>query len=552
MPGVSEMSTELRLSPGAPAAPVPPRRGPREAAVKRGRRRLSVVWLVPLVAGAIAIWLGVVTLREQGPTVTIAFKTAEGLEAGKTKVRYKDIDVGTVQDLRLSDDLKEVVAVAELRKQVEPFVTEGTRWWVVRPRVGASGVSGLGTLISGAYIGLAPGQGKRAHSFTGLEEPPPMTSDVPGRLFSLHADGLGSVDQGSPVYYRGLRVGQVLGRTLDDDRRGFTFEVFVDAPHDRLVRDTSRFWNASGIDVSVSSGGVEVATESLQSILAGGVAFDTPGVEAPGEEAAADHASPLHESRRKVDEPVYTEKVPFLVRFEGSVGGLHAGSPVQFDGIPVGVVTDVRLEWDTAIHKLDIPVTLDLEPQRIAIRGGAAPREPYAGMRNLVGQGLRAQLESGNLLTGELVVELAFHPEAPPAELRTDTGSYPEIPSVPADLESIKRSVNDVLDKLAALPIDRLVGRLDQTVQGVNGLTTQMPALTDSLRRTADAATTTLTTANGTLRSVDAMTGSNSQLRLGAHGLIAEPPGTARSFRALADYLERHPESLVRGKQGGP
>src|SRR3954452_16128206 len=183
------MSTELRLS---PAAPVPPRRGPPEAEVGRGRRRLSVVWLVPLVAAAIAAWLAVTTLREKGPTVSVAVKTAEGLEAGKTKVRYKDIEVGTVGDVRLSDDLKGVVAVAELRKQVEPFMTEGTRWWVVRPRVGASGVSGLGTLISGAYIGLDPGQGERTLSFTGLEEPPPMTSDVPGRRFALHADGLGS------------------------------------------------------------------------------------------------------------------------------------------------------------------------------------------------------------------------------------------------------------------------------------------------------------------------------------------------------------------------
>src|SRR5689334_3590074 len=547
------MSTELRLSPAAPAAPVPPRRGPPEAEVGRGRRRLSVVWLVPLVAAAIAIWLAVTTLREKGPTVSVAFKTAEGLEAGKTKVRYKDIEVGTVEDVRLSDDLKGIVAVAELRKEVEPFMTEGTRWWVVRPRVGVSGVSGLGTLISGAYIGLDPGQGKHTLSFTGLEEPPPLTSDTPGRRFILRADGLGSVDQGSPVYYRGLQVGQVLSSRLDEDRRGFTFEIFVEQPHEQLVRDSSRFWNASGIDVSVGTSGVTVSTESLQTIIAGGVAFDTPGIEGPGEEAAADHAFRLYESKRKVDEPVYTEKVPYLVRFEGSVGGLRAGSQVQFNGIPVGAVTGVQLEYDPATHKLGIPVTLDLEPQRIAIRGGTeAPRQPYAAMRNLVAQGLRAQLESGNLLTGDLVVELGFHPEAPPAELKTDAGSVAEIPSVPADLESIKRSVNQVLDKVAALPIDKLVGRLDQTVQGINGLTTQMPALTDSLRRTADAATTTLTTANGTLRSVDDLTGRNSQLRLGAQNLIAELTTTARSFRGLADELERHPESLVRGKRGGP
>jgi paraquat-inducible protein B len=243
--------------------------------------------------------------------------------------------------------------------------------------------------------------------------------------------------------------------------------------------------------------------------------------------------------------------VPYLVRFEGSVGGLHAGSPVQFNGIPVGTVTDVRLEYDAASRKLDIPVALTIEPQRIAIRGGTGgPWVPYVTMRTLVAQGLRAQLESGNLLTGELVVELAFHPDAPPAGLGTDTGPVPEIPSVPADLESIKRSVNQVLDKVAALPIDQLVAELGQTVEGVNGLTARVPPLADSLRRTADAAATTLATANGTLRMVGEAAGSGSQLRLGTNELIAEMTRTARSMRGLADYLERHPESLLRGKRG--
>src|SRR5687768_6916818 len=230
------------------AAPaVEPRSTP--DAVVRKRRRFSVIWLVPLVAGAVAVWLAVVTLREKGPVVTIAFATAEGLEAGKTKVRYKDVEVGVVGEVRLSDDLKDIVAVADMSKQVAPFMTSGARFWVVRPRVGASGVSGLGTLLSGAYIELDPGlEGAPAASFRGLDEPPPIASDVPGRRFLLHADSLGSADRGSPVHYRGLPVGQVLGHTLDDNRRTVTLEIFVDAPHDALVRDASRFWNASGID----------------------------------------------------------------------------------------------------------------------------------------------------------------------------------------------------------------------------------------------------------------------------------------------------------------
>src|SRR5215207_8386128 len=429
------------------------------AAVRTGRR-FSVIWLVPLVAGAVAAWLAVVALREKGPTVTIAFKTAEGLEAGKTKVRYKDVEVGTIQEVRLSDDLKGIAAVAELSKQVEPFMTQGTRFWVVRPRVGASGVSGLGTLLSGAYIGFDPGQGERASRFTGLEEPPPIAFDVPGKRFLLHADSLGSADRGSPVYYHGLRVGQVLGYALDNDRRTFTLEIFVDAPHDALVRDTSRFWNASGFDISVGTGGIEVASESLQTIIAGGVAFDTPDVEGPSEPSAAGHGFRLFESRRKVDEPVYTRKVPYLVRFTGSARGLRAGAPVEFAGIQVGSVTDVRLEYDPATRSLGVPVTFEIEPERVRVLGERPEWVPYTIMGNLVQQGLRAQLKSGNLLTGEVVVDLGFHPEAAPAELRMDARPYPEIPSVPAALEAITNSLNQVMGKIAAAPIDELVADL--------------------------------------------------------------------------------------------
>ena len=531
--------------------PVAEPRATPNAAVKTGRR-FSVIWLVPLVAGAVAAWLAVVALREKGPTVIIAFKTAEGLEAGKTKVRYKDVEVGTIQEVRLSDDLKGIAAVAELSKQVEPFMAKGTRFWVVRPRIGASGVSGLGTLLSGAYIGFDPGQGERTSTFTGLEEPPPIAFDVPGKRFLLHADSLGSADRGSPVYYHGLRVGQVLGYALDDDRRTFTLEIFVDAPHDTLVRDTSRFWNASGFDISVGAGGIEVASESLQTIIAGGVAFDTPDVEGPGESSATGHEFRLFESRRKVDEPVYTQRVPYSVRFTGSVKGLHTGSPVEFSGLQVGTVTDVRLEYDGAQKSIGIPVTLEIEPQRIAWKG-ERPSQPYLGMKALVTQGLRAQLKSGNLLTGELIVDLGFHPEATPAELRMDTGDHPEIPAVPAELEAITRSVNQILSKIADAEIPELVTDLRHAVQGLDSLVSspEIMGTLKALSQTANAATVTLGNANVALKSVDSLAGTNSQLRRDTSVLMGELTGAARSISTLADYLERHPEALIRGKRGG-
>jgi paraquat-inducible protein B len=316
------------------------------------------------------------------------------------------------------------------------------------------------------------------------------------------------------------------------------------------VRDASRFWNASGIDVSVGAGGVELSTESLQSIVAGGIAFDTPGIEGPGEEAAAGHRFPLHASRRKVDEPVFTQKVPYLTRFEGSVRGLGAGARVEFAGIQVGRVTDVRLEYDTVVKSMTIPVAFEIEPDRVAMKGERSD-QPYAAMRGLVAQGLRAQLKSGNLLTGELVVDLGFHPEAPPGELRTEAGSRPEIPSVPADLEAITRSVSQVLSKIAAVPIDGLVGDLRRAVQGVDRLGGELTPLVASLGRTADAATRTLGRADIALGSVDNLAGKDSQLRRDTSRLMAELTAAARSVRTLTDYLERNPQALLRGRQGG-
>ena len=373
------------------------------------------------------------------------FDNAEGLEAGKTQVKYRNVEVGLVDQVRLSDDLSHIVVTADLDKSMAAHMKEGTQFWIVRPRVGFGGVSGLGTLLSGAYVEFDPGEGQPAHDFVGLAEPPPITSQVPGTQFVLRTDRLGSIGRGAPVYYRSIPVGQVLGYELAEDKKGLIVKVFVDAPNDQLVRPSSRFWNASGVNVSVGADGVDVAMELLEALLAGGIAFDTPDIDQPGEPAAADTTFPLFASLRAVTEAGYTEKIPYLVHFDGSVRGLRAGAPVEFRGIRVGTVTDVRLEIDPKQDSVRIPVTLEIEPQRIGIERGPGD-ERYVVMAALVERGLRAQLKSGNLLTGELLVDLDFHPDSPPAKLDR-SGTYPEIPSVPAGLEALEASVTDRLDQ---------------------------------------------------------------------------------------------------------
>ena len=534
----------------------------------RTSRGISIVWLVPLVAAVIGIWLAYTTLQERGPTITITFDDAEGLEAGKTKIKFKDVEVGTVESVRISEDLKHIVVTAEMVKDAEAYLTEGTRFWVVSPRLGAGGVSGLGTLLSGVYIGVDPKPGAAATSFVGLTEPPLITSDTPGRQYMLRATTRGSIARGSSVYFRGIEVGQVLDYALADDNQSLDIQVFVQAPHDQLVRNDSRFWNASGFRVAMSASGVQVETESVQALLAGGIAFDTPMSASASEPSPEGTVFPLYDSYETVTQSGFTTKVPYVVQFDESVRGLSPGAPVEFRGMRVGTVSDVGLQIDVATESVRIPVTIEIEPQRIKFTGVDGAKDnpfegsPYVLMEKLVERGLRAQLQSGNLLTGQLLVDLGFHPTAAPAKLIRN-GTYPEIPTVPSEIDALTTSVSGVLTELAALPLADLVQDLRTTVQGVNQLmtspqTTQtLEALTmtatelQALVRTVDQQMGPLMVqALGTLASAEAIVGSDSQTRYDLNSMLKELAGAARSIRVFADYLERHPEALLRGKSG--
>jgi paraquat-inducible protein B len=519
-----------------------------EAIVETGRR-FPIIWLVPLVALAAAVWLAIVTIREQGPAISVRFENAEGLEAGKTKVKYKNVDIGVVESVRLLPDLSGIVMRAAMARDAAPHLRENTRFWVVKPRLSAGGVSGLGTLVSGAYVEMDPGPGDPQRSFIGLETPPVVRANVAGSEYILTADRLGSLTPGSPVSYRGLVAGEVLGYELAGDKRTVDIYVFVREPYDRLVRNDTRFWNASGIDLAIGAEGVNVMTDSLQAILTGGIAFDTPRVAMDRPQAAAGMVFPLYKSQASISEAMYTEKVPYLMHFDGSVRGLAAGAPVEFRGLKVGTVEDVSLVFDPDPVTVRVPVIAQLEPQRIAVMGQAEPMPPYEVMGKLVARGLRAQLKPGNLITGQLVVALDFYPDGPPAELKRG-GRYPELPTVPSDLETITRSLTDLFAKIGELPLETLVADARSAVQAMEKLMTSsdFQRSATSLRQAADAAKAALVQGEATLAAVEGMVGENSALRYNLAATLSDMRDAARSLRVFTDYLDRHPEALLRGK----
>jgi len=530
-----------------------------EASIER-HRHLPIVWLIPIVAALVAAWLAYRTYSETGPTITITFETARGLEEGKTPVKFRDVTMGVVKKVGLSDDLSHVVVTAQMTKSAAPQIREGTTFWVERAQLTAAGVSGLGTLLSGVYIGMRPGPGAEKRSFEGLKQPPVLELTIPGKTFHLHAKRLGSVSTGSPVYFRGIPVGEVVGYALDDDGSGVTISVFVSSPHDTLVRNRSRFWNASGVDLSVGASGLKVRTESLASIIEGGVAFDTP-VDATAAEPSADGAEfPLYPSYEGVEEAQYTDKLPALLYFEGSVAGLEPGAPVMLRGMTVGVVRSVHLEVDAKTLTIRLPVIIELEPQRVTVRGGDPNASPTQKVTRLVERGLRAQLGAGNLLTGSLVVNLDFFPNEPPAQVTIEDG-YPVIPTVPSRVEQIVDKATIFIDQLAKAPVAELVTDLRDAVQeadkvlaskglhqGVEGLRDVGP-LIDSLKQAAETARATLAQADTTLKSANGTIGPDSVLRYDLARMIKELSDTARSLRILADYLENNPNALIFGKR---
>ncbi len=536
----------------------------------------SLVWLIPIVTAIIGIWLIVHTLADRGPLVTITFQTADGIEVDKTRIKYKTINIGIVEAVRLSADFSRVEVRARLDKEAAHFLRRDSRFWVVRPTLSTRGISGLGTLLSGTYIEVEPGQGAPQTLFVGLESPPMLQADTAGKRIVLMARQLGSIDRGSPVYYQGIRAGEVLGYEMANDFRSVLIHAFVKAPFDGLVRSNTRFWSNSGLDLSVGPEGLRLKTESLQTLLFGGISFDTPDGQEAGAEDVSDLVFTLYDDLKSIKDQAYTSKLRFVLFFEDSVRGLSVGAPVEFKGIKVGSVVDVSLEYDERNGSFRIPVVIELEPERIAGRGGLMKRSPKEAFAALVKRGLRARLQTASLLTGQLYVDLDMQPKAPLHLVKADRAET-ELPTVKgAGIEQTVATLTGIASKLDQIDFAAIGAELHGTLKGANALV-NAPALESSLadlaasmaslRRilhTVDdraepitanldqalaAARDALEKAKATMTLVDGVVAPESPLYQQTTRLAQELTATTRSLRYLVDMLERNPQALLLGKR---
>ena len=535
---------------------------------KRGIR-ISVVWIIPILAALVAIGIAIQRVLSEGPTITIVFTVAEGLEAGKTFVKYKDVNIGQVTAVRLSPDYSKVEVTAKIDKSAAGLMVEDAKFWVVEPRVTLSGVSGLGTLLSGNYIGFEIGKSnKQQRKFTGIEVPPIITSGQPGRQFVLKAENLGSLGIGSPIYYRRLEVGQVIAYDLVSDGKGVDIKVFVNAPFDRYVNPDTRFWNASGIDVSVGAGGLEVRTQSLVAVIAGGLAFDTPPFVAKAEPAAVNTVFTLYSDQATAMRQPESDAARYVLYFSESLRGLTVGAPVTVLGLTAGEVVAVGLDIDPAVSKIRGRVEIVSYPHRLIARLIAkeaaigklldrSVQQRHAFIQRLVEQrGLRAQLRSGSLITGQLFVAFDYFPDAPKAKI--DWSRDPvELPVMPSEITDLEQKVTAILAKLDKLPYEAIgadltkaLVSLDQTLKSADKAVNRIDAeLTPGLKTTMEDLRRTIVSADGVLNSADAtLVGKDAPGQQELREALQEIARAARSLRVLTDYLEQYPDALIRGK----
>lgn len=454
------------------------------AKAKVGRtRRIQSIWLVPVVALLIGVWMVYANWANRGPTIEITFSSGEGIEPGQTKVKRRNVEVGDVVGMRLTDDAQRVVLAVQVNKEYEDLLREDTQFWVVRPRVGLGGISGLGTLISGAYVEMSRGIAvESARSFVGLERPPVTPIGTPGLHVTLSSEGGRALVEGQPVLFHGQRVGRIEFVNFDTNERRTYYDAFIAAPFDELITTNTRFWFASGFAVDLSADGLRVETASLESIIEGGVSFDVPQGQPLGEPVTARAFYTIYPNANSINEPQYVQSLRFVLMIEDSIRGLRPGAPVEYRGVKIGQVLRTDIDYPEVTNLLAedsrIPVLISITPALLGFEDTESALGRAEGrIVAMIEEGLHAELATGNLLTGRKYVELTDL--AIPGTERQLFGDYRVIPTATGQVGRLIESVAATADKLSELPLDDMVASAREALEQMRTTLADMEEVLD-------------------------------------------------------------------------
>lgn len=522
----------------------------------RAAHRWNIVWVVPIVALLVGAWMIYRNVSARGPVAEVRFETADGIGAGKTEVRCRSVRVGFVKRVTLADDLKSVVIGIELEPDAGDLLRHGTRFWVVRPRVSTTDISGLGTLITGAYIELDPGPigGPEVNHFDGLETPPATSRDIPGRRIVLVADEAGSLVVGSAVYYRGFEVGRIESRSLDISRERVVYDAFIREEYGSLVKENTRFWNTSGIDITAGTDGFKLRTPSFQAMVSGGVTFGVPETIVTGDSVSDGTVFTLFRNENDATRSTFNPSMKLLLLFDQSVRGLAKAAPVEFRGIQIGRVADISFDYLQESSDSRIPVLVEIDPSLLRPETTEIPSMPESEfIEECVSRGLRASLKTGSLLTGAKFVDFDFYRDARPAEMGT-MGTYPSMPTVPGGFDQLENKLTAILDKIQDLPIEDTMRKFSETAEEATATLAEVREAAASARKTLDSSEfvqlpgdlrATLAELEKSVSSV----GPNGTMQGDMLRTLEELRSALRSIKALSTTIDEKPNSLLFGRE---
>lgn len=536
----------------------------------RKRRKLNYVWFLPIIAFFVVAYLFMAQHLEKGKLITIQFKKAEGIAIGKTKLRYKDIDFGVVEDIKLADDLESITVYARVNNTAAEVLHRDTKFWIVKPRVGLTQVTGLETLLSGVYITISPSkEGEKAIHFIGLDEPPLVSNDENGLKLTLTAENALAVNAGTIIYYKGIDVGTVERRYFSDDYKTILVDVFIREPHNKLINSNTRFWRASGISLETKGGNFSLQVDSLEALVAGGVSFDTFDGLSQNEpiENGSQQQFILYRNATEAKSPIYSDKTNFVLYFEGSIRGLEEGAPVEFNGMPVGEVKDISLLYDSNKGKPVIPVLIEIYEQHLSKFSRVLDSSLAEKLNALVRHGLYAQLETSSLISGAKYVSLVIDKDLinNPIAIETDqlTG-FTILPTKPESITQITVGVTRLLNKIDNLPLQELVSNLNnlvessdkvvsdknigQAIANLNTLLAEGKTIPADIKTTLDGLNKSLKAVSDDVDSALTGLSPDAPLYYNLNNTLLQLEQTLRSIESVTDLIDRTPNALIFGE----
>lgn len=528
----------------------------------RAAQRWNAVWVVPIVAALVGIWMIWQHVRSHGPVVSVSFETADGIVAGKTEVRCRSVRIGFVKSVDLSGDLNSVTVRLQMDPDTRNLMPEGSRFWVVRPRVSGTDISGLGTLLTGAYIELDPGNGPEGSlDFVGLESPPATISSIPGLRLRLNADQAASLVAGSPIYYRGFEIGRIEGKSLDPAGRRVVYNAFIRQEYSGLIRRNTRFWNTSGIDVTAGVDGFKLRTPSFQAMFTGGVSCSVPGGLEPGDLAVDSSAFRLYPGENEAMNTPFDPNLRMLLLFDHSVRGLKQGAPVEFRGMPIGRVADISFQYLKGGGDMRVPVLVEIDTRLLLVERTDRDDEADENyLKQAVAEGLRASLKTASLITGALYVDLDYYMDATGAEI-TRIGEFPVMPTISSGFAQLESKLTSILDRLDSLPIDEMVAKFttaadetSTTVAQARQVFAEVEATSAALRATLEKQSfqelpEELTKTMEKLQTSIASLGPEGAVQGDLLRTLEEMRAALRAMTTLTNSIEEKPNSLIFGRE---